>query len=353
MKMPEHWILRLMNSQWPLIRFEVYVKIPIDISYDSVYRVIKHIEHIGCLKKKYSEHIVSKERCRADLLACVISIFYGYEILKNEDIGWDVEENNRIKSIDLNSYYNDSLSSYLTTENIFYYYRPHDDTREKLGTPSLFALPENKEIKDIIDYIKTIYDDECKTDYPINKNEWILQMHLEYSDEPNEKNSNYIVFPKNINFKKVYKTVGYFQYLDCCKHGKPSDVKLIKDKKVSHFRSYNIPDYIEMSNILVSVFNARIINENIYKIPKENVKHKICLRENWENAMKLLKNSKYENGYPDYCILNALKHLYRAKHFYNTTEMYNNRDDSIYWGRYLEKYNKVRSLKKPTLLFKE
>jgi len=348
MKMPEYWILRLFNSENPEITYDEYIRVPVSISFDTMYRNVEHIrqylkEYAGKLKYISSDN---DKVSRIKLISSVISLIYGYENLKNEDYGWEFYDNNKIKSINFCSYYNAIEASYLSNKHVFYYYRPHDIMKEKKGVPDSFTLPEKNQIIDCFDFIQEIYSEKYKAEFPIKKGEWVLKISNFMYVNNERKDAKFVSFPESVSFDKVYKTIGYFQYLNI-KSERRQEAKVIKAGKAPKLNLWFALDYIEISNLLVDVLGAKIINEAIYNSPKKEIIREIDLEENWNNAMNLLKNSKDENGYPDYCVPNALKHLYKVKYFYNVID--GNRGKN----KYIEMYNKQRKSKKPTLLFKE
>lgn len=350
MKMPEYWILRLFNNEYPEIKYDEYMKIPADVSYDVIYRNVQHIQHV--LEESYEQsEILCQVRINAiQFVAYTISLLYGYEILNNEDYGWDVHDNNRVKCINSSLWRNgyDISASYLSNNHIFYYYRPHNTIRQKEGVPEVFTLPEKNEIKGYFDFIQEIHNEKYKMEFQIRKDEWVLGITKFIKDLEHEgKHIKFLVLPKTITFDKVYKTIGYFQYLNLKSIGKKS-AKIIKAGKIPEpcFQINFALDDDEVSNLLVNVLGAKLVNAYIYKSLEKEARNEIDLEENLDNAMELLKNSKDENGYPDYCVPNALKYLYKAKYFHGDRS---NDDGSK--NKYIEKYNKLKASKKPTLLF--
>lgn len=346
MKMSEYWILRLYNSEFAEITYDEYIKIPVDVSYDTMYRNVEHIRH--CLKEyvKESKITYNEQISQAKLISSALSILYSYDNLRKEDYGWDIDDNNQVKSIDLCSWQDNVKESYLSNNHIFYYYRPHKTTREKEGVPNSFTLPEKNKLISCFDFIQEIYSEKYKVEFPIKKGEWVLKINNFMYVKYEEKDVKFVVFPASISFDKVYKTIGYFQYLNFQSIGR-KEAKKIKTGTVPVLNLCFTLDYFEISNLLVDILGAKLINEDIYKIPEKEIRHEINLEENWNNAMELLKNSEEENGYPDYCVPNALKHLYKIKYFYKVIDDARNKEE------YIEDYNKQRVSKKPTLLFKK
>lgn len=348
MKVPEYWILRLFNGEFAEITYDEYIKIPVDVSYDAMYRNVKHMQHVWEEYAKKSEILDEERISQVKLISYTISLLYGYESLNNEDYGWDIYENNQAKGINLSLWMNDCdiSASYLSNNHIFYYYRPHNTIRQKEGVPDVFTLPEKNEIIGCFDFIQEIYSEKYKAEFPIRKDEWVLKItDFMYIDNRNE-GVGFVVFPESISFDKIYKIIGYFQYLNCQSVG-GREAKKIKDGKVPTFSYLCFLDYLETSNLLVDVLGGKIINEDIYKSPEKEIRHEIDLEENWHNAMEILKSSKDENGYPDYCVPNALKQLYKIKYFYDVMDGNGSKKE------YIEKYNKQKASKKPTLLFKK
>lgn len=346
MKMPEYWILRLFNGEFAEITYDEYIKLPVDISYDTIYRVVEHMKNVW--KEYVSESKIpdNEKMSQTKLISSALSLLYGYDNLKNESYSWEVDDNNQVKSIDLSAWGNDINASYLSTKHVFYYYRVHNTIREKEGTPNSFTLPEKNKVINCFDFIHEMYKDKYKANVPIKKGEWVLKIANFKYIAGREKETKFVVFPKLISFDKVYKTIGYFQYLNIQSIGR-KEAKIIKARTVPKLNLWFALDFLEISNLLVGVLGAKIINDNIYKSPEKEVVHEIDLEENWNNAMELLTNSRDENGYPDYCIPNALKHLYKVKYFYNVT------DGNGGKNKYIEMYNKQKKSKKPTLLFKD
>lgn len=346
MKMSEYWILRLYNSEFAEITYDEYIKIPVDVSYDAVYRIVEHMRHVRKEYVKESKIPYNEQISQTKLISSALSILYGYDNLRSEDYGWDIDDNNQVKIIDLCSWQDNVKESYLSNNHIFYYYRPHKTTREKEGVPNSFTLPEKNKVINCFYFLHEMYKDECKAHFPIKKSEWVLKI-INFMYTPNgEKDAKFVVFPEAVSFDKVYKTIGYFQYLNFQSTG-IKGAKIIKKGTIPALNLWFTLDYVEISNLLVDVLGAKLVNDHIYKSPEKEIRHEIDLEENWNNAMELLKNSEEENGYPDYCVPNALKHLYKIKYFYKVIDGARNKEE------YIEDYNKQRVSKKPTLLFKK
>jgi len=348
MKMPEYWILRLFNGEFAEITYDEYIKIPVDVSYDAMYRNVKHMQHVWEKYAKKSEILDEERISQVKLISYTISLLYGYESLNNEDYGWDIYENNQVKGINLSLWMNDCdiSASYLSNNHIFYYYRPHNTIRQKEGVPDVFTLPEKNEIIGCFDFIQEIYSEKYKAEFPIRKSEWVLKITNFMYVKSEKKNAKFVVFPDSITFDKIYKTIGYFQYLNFQSIGRKK-AKIIKTGTVPDLNLWFVLNDSEISNLLVDVLGAKLINEDIYKSLEKEIRHEIDLEENWHNAMEILKSSKDENGYPDYCVPNALKHLYKIKYFYDVMDGNGSKD------KYIEMYNKHKTSKKPTLLFKK
>lgn len=179
MKMSEYWILRLYNSEFAEIKYDEYIKIPVDVSYDAMYRNVKHMQHVWEEYAKKSEILDEERISQVKLISYTISLIYGYESLRNEDYGWDIHDNNRVKCINLSLWRNDSdiSANYLSNNHIFYYYRPHNNTREKKGVPDNVALRKKNEIINCFDFIQEMHSEKYKLEFPISKDEWILKIN--------------------------------------------------------------------------------------------------------------------------------------------------------------------------------